>query len=261
LSVIYVATPVAVALAVILIAMNERLGLFSQDRFPTKAHKLGAYAALIGLFGLLAFLVSASSEAPATAEQLSDMPFWSLFTMHGILVVFLAVWWGLTGRPSFSDYFSLRKESAGDDALAGLALGVGGWFVTISIALVVGLILQAMGHVGEDVKVPAAVPWMASLAAWKKCLLVFSAMTVEELFFRAWLQKRIGLILSTGLFVIAHAGFGQPLMFIGISVISLVIGITFYRTKSLLPCIVAHGVFDAIQLFNIIPVAVQFMPM
>jgi len=260
LSVIYIATPVAIAVAIVLIALNEQFGLFSQDRFPSKAHKFGAYAALVGLFGLLAFLVSASSEAPATAEQLSDMPFWSLFTMHAILVVFLAVWWSLTGRPSFRTFFSLRRENVGDDALAGLGLGVGGWFVTISIALVVGLILQALGQVGEEVKVPAAVPWMASLAAWKKCLLILSAMTVEELFFRAWLQKRIGLILSTALFVIAHAGFGQPLMFIGISVISLVIGITFYRTKSLLPCIVAHGVFDGIQLFIIIPVAVQFMP-
>lgn len=260
MSTIYIATSLALVLAVLLIAANERFALFSQDVFPTRSHKAGAYAALIGLFGLLAFLVSASSEAPATAEQLSTMPFWSLFTMHGILLVFLAIWWSLTGRPALGTFFSIRRESAGDDTMAGLALGVGGWFITISIAIVVGLVLQAMGQIGDDVTPPAAVPWMAALPVWKKCLIIFSAMTVEELFFRAWLQKRIGLVLSTILFVIAHAGFGQPLMFIGIGVISLVIGITFHRTKSLVPCIVAHGVFDAIQLFIIIPVAVQFLP-
>lgn len=260
MSTIYIATTAAIALAVIFIGANERLGLFSQDRFPSKAHKLGAYGALIGLFALLAFLVSAASQAPATAEQLAKTPFWSLFSMHAILVVFLVIWWAMAGRPALADFFSIRRERAGDDAMAGLALGVGGWFVTIAVALVAGLILEATGQIGDDIRPPAAVPWMATLAVWKKCLIIFSAMTVEELFFRAWLQKRVGLVLSTILFVIAHAGFGQPLMFIGIGVVSLVIGITFWRTRSLLPCIVAHGVFDAIQLFIIIPAAVQFLP-
>ncbi len=260
MSIIYIATPVAIVLAVLLAAANERFGLFSQDHFTTTSRRFGAYGALAALFGSLAYIVSASSESPATAEQLSTMPFWSLFMMHALLLIFLATWWTLAGCPNLASFFSFRKAQAGDDAMAGLALGVGGWFVTISIALIIGLALQAMGQIGDDVKAPAAVPWMAALPVWKKCLIIFSAMTVEELFFRAWLQKRVGLLPSTILFVIAHAGFGQPLMFIGIGVISLVIGFAFYRTKSLLPCIVAHGIFDAIQLFIIIPVAVQFLP-
>jgi membrane protease YdiL (CAAX protease family) len=260
LTTIAISTSVALALAALLIGANERFGLFSQDRFPTTSHRLGAYASLAGLFALLAFLVSTASQAPATAEQLSSMPFWSLFTMHAILLAFLVTWWSLAGRPAPAEFVSFRRGQAGVDTMAGLALGVGGWFVTIAVALVVGLALQAMGQVGDDVRPPAAIPWMAALPVWKKCLIVLSAMTVEELFFRAWLQKRVGLVISTILFVIAHAGFGQPLMFIGITVVSLVIGIAYYRTKSLLPCIVAHGVFDAIQLFIVIPVAVQFIP-
>jgi len=97
----------------------------------------------------------------------------------------------------------------------------------------------------------AAMPW------WKKALLVLSAMTVEEAFFRAWLQKRIGLIASTTLFALAHFTLGQPLLLIGVALISLVIGFTFYRTKNVLPGVVAHGVFDAVQLFVIIPIAFQ----
>ncbi|HKO00661.1 MAG TPA: CPBP family intramembrane glutamic endopeptidase, partial [Thermoanaerobaculia bacterium] len=90
---------------------------------------------------------------------------------------------------------------------------------------------------------------------WKKCLIVLSAMTVEEAFFRGWLQKRIGLIASTILFALAHSGLGQPLLLIGVTMISLVIGYAFYRTKNLIPGVIAHGVFDAIQLFVIIPIA------
>ena len=92
-------------------------------------------------------------------------------------------------------------------------------------------------------------------AIWKKALLVLSAMTVEEAFFRAWLQKRLGLIASTTLFAMAHFTLGQPILLIGVTVISLVIGLTFYRTKNILPGVIAHGVFDAVQLFVIIPIA------
>jgi membrane protease YdiL (CAAX protease family) len=84
-------------------------------------------------------------------------------------------------------------------------------------------------------------------------------MTVEEAFFRSFLQKRIGLIASTILFALAHFTYGNPLLLIGVTVISLVIGITFHRTKNVLPGVIAHGVFDAIQLFVIVPFAVKMM--
>jgi membrane protease YdiL (CAAX protease family) len=84
-------------------------------------------------------------------------------------------------------------------------------------------------------------------------------MTVEEFFFRSFLQKRIGLVASTILFALAHFSYGNPLMLIGVTVISTVIGIAFYRTRNVLPGIIAHGVFDAIQLFVIVPLAVKMM--
>jgi membrane protease YdiL (CAAX protease family) len=96
---------------------------------------------------------------------------------------------------------------------------------------------------------------MASLPLWKKILIVCSAMTVEEMFFRGWLQKRIGLVASTLLFALAHSGLGQPFLLIGVAIISLIIGFTFYRTKNLIPGVIAHGVFDAVQLFVVIPIA------
>lgn len=112
----------------------------------------------------------------------------------------------------------------------------------------------------EDLKPSPMIPWLAAMPIWRKVLIVLSAMTVEEAFFRGWLQKRIGLVASTILFAIGHAGYGQPFMLVGILVISLVIGTTFYQTKNLVPCIVAHGVFDTIQLFVIVPVALKFLP-
>ena len=86
-------------------------------------------------------------------------------------------------------------------------------------------------------------------------------MTVEEFFFRSFLQKRIGLVASTILFALAHFTYGNPMMLIGVTMISLVIAVTFYRTRNVVPGIIAHGVFDAIQLFVIVPAFVKLLGM
>ena len=255
-----VAILVALVAALTIIVLNETKGLLSQDRFATKGHRLAAYSLLVGLFVFVTAIVAVASAKPATADDLSAMPFWSLFTMHIILLGFLLCWWLIVGRPNLGTFFNLKRGDTGSELLGGIAIGLGAWVLTVTFAMAVGLLIQAFGNIDEPLTPPAAIPWMAALPWWKKLAIVASAMTFEELFFRGWLQKRVGLVPSTIAFVIAHAGFGQPLMFIGITVVSLVIGYVFYRTRSLLPCIVAHGVFDAIQLFIIIPVALQLMP-
>jgi membrane protease YdiL (CAAX protease family) len=167
-------------------------------------------------------------------------------------------WWLLTQRPSFRSYLNIQPDQTFRAVMTGVAVGVGVWVVTITLAATAGLILTRLNLVPDDLQPSPMIPWMANLALWQKAVIIFSAMTFEEAFFRGWLQKRVGLVLSTIAFVIAHAGYGQPLMLIGITVVSLMIGITFYRTKNLIPCIIAHGVFDAIQLIVLVPIAVKF---
>jgi membrane protease YdiL (CAAX protease family) len=233
---------------------NERYNLLSCDRFSSPAMKVLAYLWL-GLFlAFLTVLIVGSALTPATKIDLARVPFYSLFTLHAILVIFLLGWWLLTGRPHLADFFNLRSTT-GTTIMTGLAVGVGGWIVTIIMALMIALILQATGLLPKAPQPPAMIAWLSALPVWKKCLIVLSAMTIEEAFFRGWLQKRVGLIASTVLFALAHSGLGQPFLLIGVALISLVIGFTFYRTKNLVPGIIAHGVFDAVQLFVIIPIA------
>ena len=82
-------------------------------------------------------------------------------------------------------------------------------------------------------------------------------MIVEELFFRAYLQPRVGAVAATLMFTAAHGAYGQPLVLVGILVISTVLALTFTLYGNVLPCIVAHGVFDAIQMFVLIPLALK----
>jgi membrane protease YdiL (CAAX protease family) len=246
---------------VAMIVMNERYQLFAADRFSSTLTKILAYLWLALLMFGLAILIIGSSLKTPTARELARVPFYSLFALHAILIVFLAGWWLLTRRPPIGEFFNIPRHGNGDAVLIGFAVGVGGWVFTIAVALIIGLLLSASGLIPKNPQPSPMVAWMAALPLWKKGVIVLSAMTVEEAFFRGWLQKRIGVIASTILFALAHSGLGQPLLLIGVSVISLIIGFTFYRTKNLIPGIIAHGIFDAVQLFVIIPVVFKMSGM
>lgn len=241
----------------VIVFLNERYGLLSCDRFPNAGFKYAAYATLLILMVVLAALVTGAARAPATAEQLRNAPFYSLFMIHAILTLFLIIWWALSGRPPLREFLQIRHENPVEVGAIGVSVGVGGWALTLTIAMLVALTLRAAGALPENPEPPAMIGWMARLDLWKKALIVLSAMTVEEFFFRSFLQKRIGLIASTILFALAHFTYAQPLLLIGVTIISLIIGIAFWRTKNVLPGIIAHGVFDAIQLFVIVPFAVK----
>jgi len=242
-----------------IVYLNERHGLLSADRFPSPLVKWVAYAWL-GLFMVgIAILVTTAARTTVTPKMLESASFFGLFEMHVFLMIFLAVWWLLSGRPPLREFLSIRHERPAEVVAVGVSFGVGGWIITILAALVATLVLRAVGLLDNPPDPPAVIGWMANLAWWKKALIVLSAMTVEEFFFRSFLQKRIGLVASTVLFALAHFSYGNPLMLIGVTVISVVIGIAFYRTRNVIPGIIAHGVFDAIQLFVIVPFAVKMM--
>jgi membrane protease YdiL (CAAX protease family) len=242
-----------------IVYLNETRNLLSCDRFPSVGAKYFAYAWLLLLFLVMAVLVTGAALRPATSRDLQDTPFIGLFALHAILVVFLVGWWAASGTPPLREFLNIRHEKPAEVVAIGISAGVGGWVFTIVMAMLVALILQASGAMKQAPEPPAMIGWMAALPIWKKALIILSAMTVEEAFFRSFLQKRIGLVASTVLFALAHFTYGNPLLLIGVTMISLVIAVTFYRTKNVLPGVIAHGVFDAIQLFVIVPFAVKMM--
>ncbi len=237
-----------------IVVLNERYGLLSADQFPSPAVKWVACIWLGVFFVAVTILIVTSARHAPTPKELTRVPLYSLFLLHAILVAFLIGWWLMTRRPRIDEFLNIRTEHAGEAVMTGFAVGVGGWVVTIVIAIAVALILTAAGIIPKNLQPSPMIGWMAALPLWKKATIVLSAMTIEEAFFRGWLQKRIGLIASTLLFALAHSGLGQPLLLIGVFIISLIIGFTFYRTKNLIPGVIAHGIFDAVQLFVIIPI-------
>jgi membrane protease YdiL (CAAX protease family) len=237
-----------------IIVLNETHGLLRCDDFPNAFAKIFAYLWLGFFMIVTGFVTTFAAAHQPTSEQLAKTPFYALFELHAMFIIFLLGWWLATRRPPLMQFLNIRRENAGEAVLAGFAVGFGGWIFTIVLILLFALILKGAGLMPDKMEPPAMIAFLAHVAWWKKALIVGSAMTVEEALFRGFLQKRIGLIASTILFALAHTGLGQPMLLVGVSIISLVIGTTFYRTKNLIPGIVAHGVFDAVQLFVIIPI-------
>src|SRR5438128_8253529 len=133
--------------------------------------------------------------------------------------------------------------------MTGFAVGVGGWIFTIMLALAIALVLSAAGIIPKNPQPSPMIGWMAALPLWKKGTIVVSAMTIEEAFFRGWLQKRVGLIVSTILFSLAHSGLGQPLLLIGVPFFSLTFASRSSRRRNLFPAIFANGFFTPTSLF------------
>jgi membrane protease YdiL (CAAX protease family) len=84
-------------------------------------------------------------------------------------------------------------------------------------------------------------------------------MTLEEFYFRGFLQRRFGPVPASILFLLAHAGYGEPLFFAGLLAITIVLAAAFHRTRSTVAPILAHGTFDAIQLFIFLPLAIKVL--
>lgn len=142
----------------------------------------------------------------------------------------------------------------------GVLIGIASWGAVLVVAIAAGLVIMALG--GEESlpkQPPALIPWIAALPIGVRLLISLSAGVVEETFFRGFLQPRIGLFLSTLLFVFAHFSYGQPFMLVGIGTLSLIYAFLVQWRQNIWPAIAAHFLFDAVQLLVVIPTVLKYM--
>lgn len=225
-----------------------------RDEFDSGARAAVGFVLLAAVLVLCVFYPAATADSIHIDLQAVSLP--DLFIGHAVLTIFLLGWW-LLRRPEPLLRFLHLDTFVVSDIGYGVWLGAMGWVVTILITAAVAAIVSQIQVPDEVPKAPEVMIWIATLPAWEKAIIVLVAMTVEEGFFRAFLQSRVGWISSSVLFAIGHASYGLPLMILSVLIISLVMGWSFRRNGRLLPCIMAHGTFDAIQLFVIMPFAIE----
>ncbi len=211
------------------------------------------------LIGILALVVFYPVTSFGKAEDIDPAEIWfpSLLTGHVVVTVFLFVWWRLRRDIPLTTFLHLSPTQLWVKVQRGLRVGLYGWLLTLAITGAAAGMTATAGAVAEPMEIPPVITWLAALPIADKLVIIAVAMTVEEAFFRSFLQPRVGLVLSSILFACSHFSYGLPFMIVGVFTISLVIGVSFARSGDVLPCIIAHGVFDAIQLLVILPCAVR----
>lgn len=247
-----VALPIVAAIVVV----AARRGAFRSDAFPDPRRRAGALVALGVTLAATTILPAFSLGRPIDPARLSLL---SILALQQLLALFLLSWWLLAGRPPLREFLALSTPDPARQARLGLVVGVAGWGLTVAAGLVVLGVLRFAG-VDEVRPIPPLVRWLASQPFGSRLVLVAAAMTVEEVFFRSFLQRRLGAAPASILFLVSHGGYGDPLFFVGLLAITVVLSETFERTGSVVAPMVAHGVFDAVQLLVILPSAVRLIP-
>jgi len=255
---------IAALLALVLLGVLAAAGRLDVVlvEMPTRARRL---AALFILWAVLLACVFYPTVSPGDAAHIDPDTIWfpTIFTGQVILAGFLVIWWLLASPVPLRRFLCLEGASV-DDAWFGLGIGAVGWAAAIASSAAVALVLYLSGYDatsgdGEALQVPAVLLWLTALPVWRKLIVVAVAMTVEEAFYRAFLQVRFGWVLSSVLFALSHGGYGLPTLTASVFAVSLAIGWALRRRGNLLPCIVAHGVFDAVQLLIVMPIAVDHL--
>ncbi len=185
-----------------------------------------------------------SDDIPLWAGALLQIPLWVGYL--GAVVVA-----GRTKGHGVVQDFGLRVRPL--DAPIGIVIGVAMQLVVLPLLYIP--ILSLLGKTGDDLSAPAralsdkadgAVGWVLLVL-----IVVVGAPIVEELFFRGLLlrslQKRgIGdvwsCVLCAAIFAAIHL---QPLQFVGLFAIGLVLSVLAVRTGRLGPCIWTHAAFNA----------------
>lgn len=215
-----------------------------------------ALALALSSFGSLAAVGSEPVEV-----DYSQVPSWQLFALHAILLAALAGWFvaGYAGSGArWSEQIGLAARKPMRELAFGAAFGVGAWLVVLVAAYLVALVIAALG--GDDLlpkRPPAAVAWLAGQSVALRAGLALSAGVVEEVFFRGLLQPRVGIVVSTALFALAHLAYGQLFMLVGVTILSLLYALLVQWRQSVWAAMAAHTVFDLVQLLVVVPAVLR----
>jgi len=160
----------------------------------------------------------------------------------------------------FAAQFGYRAPDVFREIGLGIVLGLAAWVAVLLALMAFAGLLWAVG--GEDAvpqQPPSVVPFIAGLPILIRMLISLSAGVVEESFFRGFLQPRIGILLSTAFFALAHLSYGQPFLLIGITLLSLIYAFLVKWRQNLWPSIAAHTLFDGVQLLIVVPGALRLL--
>lgn len=131
-----------------------------------------------------------------------------------------------------------------------IAIGVlhaaGIYMATVALLVTLVLLANALFHYVPD---NAGVLERVSGFPLYITILAFTlAPLSEELLFRGFLARRFGVVLSSLVFAVVHAGYNSLYEIAAAFLIGAVLAVYFTRTKNIVPCIIAHAIFNFVSI-------------
>ena len=238
-----------------IIVVADRRGFLRTAAFPSPLRRRLA----LGLFFFhLVLTVLAPAVAGTRRIDVSGLGFSQVVLAQGLLAAFLAAWWLLAGRPPLGGFLGLSCPDPLREAGRGVLLGVGGWGATLAIGVAVSLVGSGLGI--QPTGVSPLLRWIVGQPLAQRLAVVAMAMTLEEFYYRAFLQSRLGAVVASILFLLAHAGYGDLRILVVLLGVTVILAVAYQRSGSAIAPIFAHGTFDAIQLFIVAPAVLRHLP-
>lgn len=160
------------------------------------------------------------------------------------LLVFLPVAYLKSKRKNVLESLGLRKIPLPELAKQTIVLFV----ALFAVSLVLSFAMHQLG-ISDLQKVEQTLKDLMKTAP----LLVVYAIIVrpfaEEIFFRAFLTPRLGILVSSLVFGAAHFFYGSMTEMIGAFVLGLILAYFYMKNKNLLPNIFAHYLYNFVALF------------
>ncbi len=238
---------------------RPRLNWFSMDpqarrgRMPFDSGNASHWLASIFVWGVIAFFslnVVAAFILVLLGQQLDTEGLNSatlIWANGALLLVGLALpplaWVAAFyqgGAKAWAHAIFLRFSDARRVLLYSL-LGVGAAVVMLILAMVVTMLLQLVGYEPEN----PVVEGMAQILTWPLVFwIAITAAIGEELFFRGFLQPRIGIVASAVAFGLLHMSYGVPLQVFIPLLFGFLLSFLVVYTRSLVPAMAAHFCYN-----------------
>lgn len=191
--------------------------------------------------------------AVAAAVVPGSAPLADRIAASGLVTLLVAVGsglWLVRRGATPADLGFVMGHGRQDVGIAVVALGL----VVLPLLALAGLLnlIVPYEHYVVDLLAARRDPWTVFVVAMSA---VVVAPLAEEFFFRrllqGWLEKRLGgggmqpVLLSSLAFAAAHVG--QGLAFVPLFPLAVVLGVIARQTGSIVPCVLLHGLFNAVS--------------
>lgn len=120
-----------------------------------------------------------------------------------------------------------------------------GFFSIIVLTIALNLLMLYIFGIQDSDKI---VDKVSTLPTYLLFFAFLVAPFTEELFFRAFLYSRFGMIASSILFSLSHLAYGSIIEIVGTFVLGMFFCVIYQKSKSIVPCIAIHFLYNLMSL-------------